>query len=356
MAKASMKKDQAEKLAFKVVEDMGGAFVMALGYIGSHLGLFEALADSGPMTSQALAEKTKLNERYVRDWAKAMAAAEYIDYDPEKEKFVMTEEQAFVLVNRDSPLFVGGALKFATPTTYNVPEIMEAFRSGGGIPYSEIGDEIPEAIEQFFRPTYLHFLTSDWVPKVPGLKAKLDDGASVADIGCGCGQSTVIMAKAYPNSEILGVDTHRPSIHRAQNLSKKEGANNAHFLCSTAEAIAGSAQKFDVVCTFDCIHDMVDPLSALRSVRSLMTDDGVYLWAEPNASDNPLENRNPVGKCFSAISPLHCLTVSLAEDGAGLGTVIGEKGARKLADEVGFSSFRRLPVEHPFVQVFELRR
>ena len=351
--KAGMKIDQAEKLAFKVVEDMGGTFVMALGYIGRHLGLFDALASSGPMTTRALADKTDLNERYVREWCKAMAAAEYIEYEPDTGRFVMTDEQAFVLTNEDSPLFVGGALQFATPTTYNVPKIMEAFKTGGGIPYSEIGDEIPQAIEQFFRPSYLNFLTQKWVTDVPGLESKLEKGASVADIGCGCGQSTVILAKAYPKSQILGIDTDERSIDRAKKLAEEAGTSNAHFLCSTAEAVAVGGQQFDVVCTFDCIHDMVDPLSVLKSIRSL-TKDGVYLWAEPNASDNPLENRNPVGRCFSSVSPLHCLTVSLAYDGAGLGTVIGEKGARQLAEEAGFSSFRRLSVEHPFVQVFEL--
>ncbi|HEX6124256.1 MAG TPA: class I SAM-dependent methyltransferase [Pyrinomonadaceae bacterium] len=351
-----MKSEMAERLAFKVVEDMGGAFTMALGYLGKHLGLYKALAGAGPITSAQLAERTGLNERYVREWAKAMVAAEYIDYEPETKRFLMTEEQAFVLTDEDSPLFVGGALQFSTPTIYNVPKIMEAFKTGGGIPYTDIGDEIPEAIEQFFRPSYLNFLTQDWVEKVPGLSSKLNEGTTVADIGCGCGQSTVILAKAYPKSEILGVDNDPSSIERAKELSDRAGTENAHFLCTTAEAVAVGGQKFDAVCTFDCVHDMVDPLSVLNAIRSMMTDDGVYLWGEPNASDNPLENRNPVGKCFSSVSPLHCLTVSLAHDGAGLGTAIGENGARRLANDAGFSSFQRISTEHPFVQLFELHK
>lgn len=348
--------DQADRLASKVVEDMGGAFVMALGYLGKDLGIFDALEGAGPVTSDELAQRTHLDERYVREWAKAMVAAEYLDYDPEQQKFLMTEEQAFVLTNQDSPLFAGGVLQFATPTIYNVPKVRIAFMAGGGIPYSEIGREIPEAIEQFFRPAYLNFLTQDWIAMVPNLPEKLNDGAAVADIGCGCGQSSVILAKAYPKSVVLGIDNDPSSIERAQELSLQARAENAHFVCATPESVALGGQKFDVVCSLDCIHDMVDPISVLKAIRTMMADDGVYLWGEPNASDDPLENRNPVGKCFSSVSPLHCLTVSLAHNGAGLGTTIGERGARRLAEEVGFSNFRRLPTEHPFVQVFEVRK
>ena len=354
--KATMQIDKAEKLAFKVVEDMGGAFTMALGYLGRSLGIFDALTEAGPVTSQDLAKKTGLNERYVHEWAKAMVAAEYIEYDSEGKGFFMNDEQTFVLTNEDSPLFVGGALQFATPTTYNVPKIAQAFRHGGGIPYSEIGEEIPEAIEQFFRPSYLNFLVQEWVPEVPGLATKLNEGTVVVDIGCGRGQSTVILAKAFPKSEILGIDTDADSIERAKNLAESSKVKNAHFLSSTAEVLAVGDFKFDIVCTFDCVHDMVDPGSALKAIHTMMTDDGIYLWGEPNASDDPVENRNPVGKCFSSVSPLHCLTVSLAHDGAGLGTIIGENGAKKLAADAGFSSFRRLPVKHPFVQVFDVRK
>ena len=351
-----MNEKKAQEMALRAVGDVGGAFTTALGYIGDRLGLFKAMAGAGPLTGRELADKTGLNERYVREWARAMVAAEYIDYEQATEKFVMTDEQAFVLADEDSPLFVGGGFQFATPTIWNVPGVMEAFREGGGVSYAELGEEVPEAIERFFRPTYINFLTQDWLPRVPALTKKLDGGIQVADIGCGCGQSTLAMAKAFPASQFLGIDSHPHSIERARRLAGEQGADNAEFLCGVAQEVATMGREYDLVCSFDCIHDMTDPLGVLRAIREAMAADGVYVWSEPNASANPVENRNPVGKTFSAASPLHCLTVSLAHDGAGLGTVIGESGARRLAREAGFSGFDRLPVEHPLIQVFALRR
>lgn len=350
-----MNQDKVHELAFRVVGDMGGAFTMALGYIGDQLGLFKAMAGAGPMRSPNLAARTQLNERYVREWLRAMVAAEYIDYDVNTDMYRMTEEQAFVLANEDSPMFVGGAFHFTAPSISNTKKVMEAFRKGGGIPYAEIGEEIPHAIERFFRPGYINFLAKDWLGAVPGLTARLDKGALVADVGCGCGQSTVTMAKNFPNSKVLGIDYHAPSIDRAHKLAAKEGAKNAEFLRAAAHEIP-NGKKFDLICSFDCIHDMVDPKATLRAIREALADDGVYIWSEPNASANAHENRNPVGKTFHAISPLHCMTVSLASNGAGLGTVIGEEGARALAKEAGFTRFEKLPIQNPFNQFFALRK
>lgn len=350
-----MDQQKIEAAAFQVVKDMGGAFTMALGYIGDRTGLFKALAGAGPLSSAELARKVGLNERYVREWARAMVAAEYIEYEPSSEKYVMTEEQAFVLANEDSPMFVGGALQFATPTILNTPKILDAFKNGGGISYQEIGEEIPEAIERFFRPGYMNFLAKEWIAAVPGLKSKLEKGARVADVGCGCGQSSVILAKAFPRSKVVGIDFDERSIGRARSLAKQSGASNVEFIAASADKLPRQP-RFDLICSFDCIHDMVDPRGTLRAIWEALAEDGVYLWSEPNASDRPDQNRNPVGKAFSAISPLHCMTVSLAHQGAGLGTVIGETGARRLADGAGFSSFEKLPINNPFNQFFALRR
>lgn len=350
-----MNEKKIEELAFRVIGDMGGAFTMALGYIGDRLGLFRAMAGAGPLTSTELAAKTKLNERYVREWLRAMVAAEYVEYDTASSKYVMTDEQAFVLANEDSPMFVGGAFHFTTPSILNVKRVMEAFRNGGGIPYSEIGEEIPEAIERFFRPGYLHFLAKEWLAAVPGLTARLEKGATIADIGCGGGQSTVAMAKAFPKSKVLGIDYDPRGIARAQKLATTNRLNNVEFLQAPADRIPKD-QKYDLICSFDCIHDMVDPRGTLKVIREALADNGVYVWSEPNASDQAHENRNPLGKAFHAISPLHCMTVSLAYNGEGLGTVIGEAGARALAHEAGFSSFEKLPIQNPFNQFFALRR
>jgi 2-polyprenyl-3-methyl-5-hydroxy-6-metoxy-1,4-benzoquinol methylase/transcriptional regulator with XRE-family HTH domain len=334
---------------------MGVAFTMALGYIGDRLGLFRALAEASRLTSEELAAKTGLNERYVREWLRAMVAAEYLEYDANAHQYVMTEEQAFVLANEDSPMFVGGAFHFTTPSILNVPRILDAFRHGGGISYSDIGDEIPEAIERFFRPGYVHFLVRDWLTTVPGPTARLARGAQVVDIGCGCGQSTIAIARAFPPSKVPGTDFHRPSIEPARRLAATYNLANVEFLERPAHEIPKD-RRYDLICSFDCIHDMVDPRATLRAIHEALADDGVSIRSEPNASAKAHENRNRVGKAFHAISPLHCMTVSLAHNGEGLGTVIGEEGARALAAEAGFSQSERLPIENPFNQFFALRR
>jgi 2-polyprenyl-3-methyl-5-hydroxy-6-metoxy-1,4-benzoquinol methylase len=349
-----MNEQKVHEIAFRVVGDMGGAFVMALGYIGDRLGLFKEMAGAGPMTSAELVDKTKLNERYVLEWLRAMVAAEYLDYDPATQKYLMTEEQSFVLANEDSPMFVGGGFHFTTPSIWNVPRIMEAFRKGGGISYSDIGEEIPEAIERFFGPGYRNFLAREWLAAVPGLTAKLEKGAWVADVGCGCGQSTVAIAKAFPNSRVLGIDYHGPSIERARRLASASGLINIEFVQAPAEQVPRD-RKYDLICSFDCIHDMVNPRGTIKRIHEVLATDGVYIWSEPNCSANAHENRNPVGRTFHAISPLHCMTVSLAHGGEGLGTVIGEQGARALAKEAGFTHFERLPIQNPFNQFFALR-
>ncbi|MEZ5353720.1 MAG: class I SAM-dependent methyltransferase [Bryobacteraceae bacterium] len=350
-----MNMQQVETMAMRVVGDMGGTFTMSLAYIGDQLGLFRTMATSGPVTSEELASTMNLNERYVREWLRAMVASEYLERDATTGRYRMTEEQAAVLANEDSPMFCGGAFHFTTPSIYNTPRVMEAFRNGGGVPYHEMSAEIPCAIERFFRPGYVNFLVSHWLPAVPGLMEKLQAGARVADIGCGRGQSTVRMAEAFPKSTFVGIDYHEPSIAAATRLAKDRGLSNTEFVRGPAERLPMD-RTYDLVCSFDCIHDMVDPVATLKTIRMAMSDDGVYLWSEPNASHEEMENRNPIGRAFHSISPLHCMTVSLAHDGAGLGTVIGEQGARKLASEAGFGMFGRLPIDNPFNQFFLLRK
>jgi 2-polyprenyl-3-methyl-5-hydroxy-6-metoxy-1,4-benzoquinol methylase len=351
----SLNMGKVEELAFRVVGDMGGAFIMALGYIGDRLGLYKAMDGAGLVTSSELASRAGLNERYVREWLRAMVAAEYIDFDPESKKYSMSPEQAFVLSNEDSPMFVGGGFHFTAPSLLNVPKIMHAFKNGGGIPYAEIGEEIPPAIERFFRPGYLNFLVKDWLGAVPGLTARLENGIAVGDVGCGRGQSTVAMAKAHPKSQFLGIDYDGRSIAAARKLAENAGLKNVDFVQGPADQIPRD-RKYDLICSFDCIQDMVDPVATLKAIRAVLSPDGVYLWSEPNCSHDAHENRNPLGRTFHAISPLHCMTVSLAYNGAGLGTVIGEKGARELAGEAEFSKFEKLPIQNPFNQFFALSR
>ncbi len=350
-----MQVEQAQQLAMRVVSDMGGAFTMALAYIGDRLGLYQTMRRSGPVTSDQLAAMAGLNERYEREWLRAMVASEYLEYDPETELYMMTPEQASVLADEDSPFFVGGGFQLTAPSIYNTPRVMEAFRNGGGVSYHEMSEDISRGIERVFRPGYLHFLVNTWIPAVEGLQAKMEMGALVADVGCGRGQSTVQMAKAFPKSRFVGVDYHAHSVEAAEQLAARNGLSNAMFVRASAEDMPAE-DLYDVVCSFDCIHDMPNPQAVVERIYATMADDAVWLWGEPNASHEAHENRNPIGRHFHAVSPMHCMTVSLAAGGAGLGTVIGEKGARELAAEAGFTRFKRLAIEDPFNQFFDVRK
>lgn len=350
-----MDQQKVEALAFRVVGDMAASFSMALGHIGDRLGLFQAMKTAGPVTSEQLAWKTGLNERYVREWLKAMVAAEYLDYEPASGRYVMTAEQAYVLADDASPMSAGGPLQFTAPTVANTEKLVRIFREGGGIPYSEIGPEVPEGIARFFGPGYLNFLVQEWLPAVPGLPERLKAGIDVADVGCGHGRSTITMAAAFPASRFFGIDFHGGSIERARRAAEERGLANVEWRAEPAHQLPRN-RKFGLVCAFDCIHDMVDPKGTLRAIRGGLAEDGVFLWSEPNASDNPLENRNPVGKAFQCVSPLHCMTVSLAHRGEGLGTVLGEHGVRALARETGFSRVEKLPIQNPFNQFFALKK
>jgi 2-polyprenyl-3-methyl-5-hydroxy-6-metoxy-1,4-benzoquinol methylase len=343
------------EIAFRVVGDMGGAFAIAQGYIGDRLGLFKAMAGAGPLSSQELADKTGLNERYVREWAKGSVAAEYIDQDPGTGKFIMTDEQAFVLADEDSPMFIAAGFQFTMPSLYRVPQVVEAFKNGGGVTYQELGDEVADAIELFWKPTFTHSLVQKWLPAVPGLTDRLAEGASVIDVGCGHGQSTIHMAKAFPSSTFLGIDNDARSIEKAKRLATANGVSNVEWMAASAEEIP-KGKEYDLICSFDCIHDMTNPVGVLKVIRDALSPDGVHLWVEPNGSHEPMENRNPVGKMFANLSPLHCMTVSLAHGGEGLGSIIGEKGARELAEKAGFSNFERLPIDNPFNLFFALSR
>ncbi len=349
-----MNKDATDKVIRQVVADVGGAFSAGLGYIGDRLGLFRALAASGPCSSRALARTIDLDERYVREWLKAMVSANYVEYDAQEQEYSMTPEQVAVLVQEDSPVFAAGAFQFALPSLLLTPRLIERFEDGGGISYSELDPEIFEAIDRMHRPWFEHRLTTGWLPAVPRVDERLLSGTTVLDVGCGLGRASLAVARAYPNSRVLGIDPHEDSIARARRLASDSGLKNVDFRVVRLEEIANS-EAYGLILAIDCIHDMPDPIGALRGIRTLLAPaEGLLFWSEPTGSHNPLENRNPVGKMRATLSPFHCLTVSLAAGGAGLGTIIGEKGARDLADEAGFEYFEKLPIENAMQQFYLL--
>jgi 2-polyprenyl-3-methyl-5-hydroxy-6-metoxy-1,4-benzoquinol methylase len=342
-----------------VMDDVGGAFTVGLAYIGDRLGLFAAVATLEKAASGPIARHAGLEERYVREWLNAMVASGYIEHDPAQSAYFMTAEQKSALVDEAARTFVAGVFQFALPSLLLAPRLVDVFRRGGGIPYGDLPAEIPDAIDRMHRPWFDHLLVQQWLPGAPGVVAALDRGISVLDVGCGLGRSTIAMARAYPNSRFLGVDPHGPSIEKARGLARDAGVANARFSTQPIERMerdgGADMNRFDLVLAIDCIHDMVEPVQALRAIRELLSPEGALFWSEPTGSREPLENRNPAGKMRANQSPINCLTVSLAVGGAGLGTIIGEAGARELAQQAGFASFQTLNIENPMQQFFLVR-
>jgi 2-polyprenyl-3-methyl-5-hydroxy-6-metoxy-1,4-benzoquinol methylase len=339
-------------LAERVVQDLGGAFAIGLARLGDQLGLFKALAAHGPVTSEELARWTGLHERYVREWLNAMVASRYLEHHPGRATYAMTAEQAAVLADEGGRIFAAGGFTFALESLALAPRLATAFRHGGGIAFDELPSAIPAAIDRMHRPWFEHLLVQEWLAGVPGLTERLARGARVLDVGCGLGRSTVAMARAFPASTFLGIDPHAPSIQHAHESASEAHLVNVSFAATPVDAL--DADEFDLIVAIDCVHDMVDPVGALRAMRQLLSLGGALFWSEPTGSREPLENRNPQARLRASLSPFHCLTVSMAADGAALGTIIGEAGARELAAQAGFPRFEKLPIPSPAQQFFLL--
>ena len=349
-------RDQARDLARQVGVDFGATLAVALGYIGDRLGIFRALAEGGAGTTAELATRTGLNERYLREWASTMAAAGYVDYDPKSQKFMINPAQRTVLLDEHSPFNMAGAFQYAVTCIRQLAPLTEAFRSGGGIPFADFGPEIAEAIRRMFQAGYEAWVASRWIPALPELHQRLLTGGEAAEVGCGSGQCLIPVAKAFPNSRFHGFDVDAGSIAIARQRADKEAlAGRVKFEQVAAESI-GRDDHFDLVMAFNCIHDMANPRGALRAIRNAIKPTGAMMWSEAKASDRLEDNLGSWGRSLYGASTMHCMTVSLAHEGEGLGSVIGEKLARELAIEAGFSSFEILPVENPFHQIFVLRR
>ena len=353
-ATQSLDEAKSEAFAEKMLGVLNNAGLAMMTAIGHRTGLFDAMAGMKPATSDAIAAKAGLNERYVREWLKVMAAAEICDYDPESDRYVMGEEAALMLAEEDGPMFLAGMFQIAVPHLMLTDKVMETFRNGGGLKFSELGEEIIESIDRLHKSPFVHLLAQKWLPQVPGLKEKLDAGIRVLDVGCGLGRSTVAIAAAYPGSTVVGLEPDASSIAGARKRAEEAGAANTEYIQAPIMELPGGG-KYDLVLALDCIHDMVDPVGGLKAIREALDDDGLFFWMEPIGSHNPMENRNPSARLRQAISPYHCMSVSLAYGGAGLGTLIGEVGARDLAGQAGFAHFEKLPIEDPGQQFFAAR-
>jgi SAM-dependent methyltransferase len=332
-----------------MVNELGAAQNAALVILGDELGLYAALADKGPLDSQALADATGTRERYVREWLSAQAASGYVSYDPASGLFSLSPEQAAVLAEAQSPVNMTGGFLALASTYADRPKLAEAFRSGRGIGWGEHCNCLFCGTDRFFRPGYQANLLSSWLPALDGVVDKLRRGARVADIGCGFGSSTLIMAEAFPNSEFVGYDFHAPSIEAARE--KANGRGNVRFEVARAQDYPG--QGFDLVTLFDALHDMGDPVGAARHIAASLAPDGKLMLVEPMAGDALEENLHPVGRIFYACSTNFCVPASLGQEvGAALGAQAGQKRLEAVLREGGFATVRRA-AETPFNMVLE---
>jgi len=348
--------DQKKLEAFmgKMLHDMGAAATAALVLVGDKFGLYKALAEAGPLTPAALAARTGTVERYVREWLAAQAAAGYVEYRPESGDYAMTAEQALALANERSPAFVAGAFEVIAAMFADEPKISDAFRSGRGVGWHEHSPYLFRGTERFFRAGYAANLVSGWLPALDGVVAKLEQGASVADFGCGHGASTIVMAQAFPRSTFTGFDYHAPSIERARAAAREAGVERTcRFEVATAKSYPGAG--YDLVACFDCLHDMGDPIGAARHVRESLNAEGTWLLVEPYAADAVEGNLNPVGRIFYAASTMICVPASLSQEvGMALGAQAGEARLSEVVREGGYTRFRRATAT-PFNLVFEAR-
>jgi len=338
----------------KAVGDLGAALHAALVVIGEKHGLFKAMSDGKPVTSAELAARTETTERYVREWLSAMAAGGYVQYDAKTKTFSMSEEQAFALANENGPVYLPGAFQLVTAAMRDEPKIAEVFRTGKGVGWHEHDVGLFHGTERFFRPNYVAHLVSEWIPALEGVDAKLKAGARVADIGCGHGSSTILMAQAYPKSTFFGFDYHEGSIKEAQKRAKAAGVDKrVTFETSPAKSFPG--KDYDLVACFDCLHDMGDPAGAAKHVRETLKKDGTWLVVEPFAEDKLEQNLNPVGRLYYSASTLVCTPASLSQEVAlGLGAQAGEARLRDVIKSGGFKHVRKA-TQTPFNMVLEAR-
>lgn len=346
--------DNLMALMGKLVGDFGAMASVAPMLVGEKLGLYKALSSGTPMTAADVAKATNTHERYLQEWLCAQAASGFVEYDAAADKFHMTEEQAVALGIEGSPFYFLGAVEMTVAMMRAMPQIEDAFRTGKGVGWHEHDTCLFRAVERFFRPGYMRHLVGEWIPALGGVKAKLDAGGTVADVGCGHGASTILMAQAFPNSKFHGFDYHAASIDSAKKAADAAGVGDrVTFAVASAKDYPG--KNYDLVAFFDCLHDMGDPAGAAKHVHSTLAKDGAWMVVEPAAGDKISDNLNPIGRVFYNASTFFCTPASRAQEvGLGLGAQAGEARLAKVIKEGGFTSVRRA-AETPFNMVLEAR-
>jgi SAM-dependent methyltransferase len=346
--------DKLNEFVFRAVDEVGATLNTALVVMGDRLGLYQALAGAGPLAPAELADRTGTAERYVREWLNAQAAGGYVEYEADSGRYSLPPEQAVALCDESSAAYLPGFFQIALGSVIDSPRITEAAKSGEGIGWGDHVHDVHDGCERFFRPSYHAHLLSEWLPALDGVVEKLERGATVADVGCGHGASTILMAEAFPASRFHGFDSHDGSIRTAAERGRTASvADRVEFKTSPAASYSGD--RYDLVTMFDCLHDMGDPAGAARHVRASLAPSGTWMIVEPRAGDRVEENLNPVGRAYYGFSTLLCTPSSLAQEvGLALGAQAGEARIREIVVGAGFSSFRRV-AETPFNMVFEAR-
>ena len=351
----NINEEKLNDLLGKFVGDLGATMSAGTIVIGEKLGLYKAMGNANePVTSKELANRTNTNERYVREWLNAQAASGYVAYDARSGSYYLTDEQAFVLTDENSAAYLPGAFLSAAAALKAVPKLVEKFKTGEGLGWHEHEHDLFCGTEIFFRAGYSAHLVNDWIPSLDGVEEKLKTGAKVADIGCGHGASTILMAQAFPNSEFYGFDYHDKSIEISRQKAKAAGvADRTNFEIAKAKDFPG--ENYDLITTFDSLHDMGDPVGAAVHVKNSLAKDGTWMIVEPFANDKTEDNHNPIGRIYYSASTLVCTPVSLSQEvGAALGAQAGEARLREVVQEAGFSRFRRAN-ETPFNIILEAR-
>jgi SAM-dependent methyltransferase len=352
---AQLDENKLHEFVGKMLGDLGGAFSVPTVRLGLRLGLFDALNQGGPATAGELAKRAgDLTERYVREWALAQAANGYVGYDPTTEAFSLSPEQAMVFAAKDSPVYLAAAFDMVAAMIEGEPKVENAFRTGAGVRWGDSAGCLFCATGAFFRPGYVNNIVQNWLPALDGVEDKLKSGAKVADVGCGVGFSTLLMAQAFPNSRFVGYDFHEPSVEEARRHAIAHGlADRVSFEAVNAKEIKDTG--FDLITVFDCLHDMGDPRGCARHMRRILKDDGAWMIVEPIAGDRPADNLNPVGRLYYNASTMICVPTSLDQEvGEGLGAQAGEAKLSEVIRDGGFTRVRRA-TEGPFNMVLEAR-
>jgi SAM-dependent methyltransferase len=343
-----------EEFMGKLIGDFGGTMATMMAAIGERLGLFKDLAERGPATSAELAERARIDGRYALEWLRAMASAGYVAYDAESDRFALPPEQALAFATEASPVFVGGVYQMLPEAFGPFDRLAESFREGGGVPQDAFGPAFWEGMERFTASWFENQLLQQWVPAMPAVEEQLKAGVRVADIGCGSGRALIKLAGEFPRSQYVGYDAFEGQLERARANAEQAGVGD-RIRFELLDAATGVPERFDVITTFDVIHDAADPRGLLRSIHAALEPGGRYVMLEVNSADDPAENVGPLASMLYGFSVFYCMTTSLAHGGEGLGTVgLPEAKVRELCAEAGFSDVRRLPIEDPFSIVYEI--